>query len=944
MKKSVFIRFLSAVLAICALLGMTTALPLTASATDAASDAVTTDQNTFDFDANILLSAFWPPTSQYVNDEQYQLMADAGINWVMGAGDPSISNPAIQSQMLQLCEKYGMGMTVSDGTFGGSLLDKTPEQIAQSIRRYENFPAANGFYIMDEPYNPNGFVDAYTSLKKADPDGYMHLNFLPGQVYGSHERYYSQMYDWCARCAYEGYPVDYLIFDNYPFPMEGDMDRNGFMANLRTCHDVGLANGVKTGAYIQSVCIPGGFRTPSADELRYEMYLCLAFGYKQLSFFTWFTPVNRGEPFENGIISPEGVPNAHYDAIKTINHEILAIGSTLVKCEALEVYLNGQNWGQPSIPKDLFVQPADRKHYTLSFMKHQETGRNYIMVVNNLYTAEQTLSLKFDASVTSLSEVSRTDGSLVPLTMDGNKLTMTLAAGDGMLIALPEGLDFAKTPAVEVAPGTNLATLDGVTVNASSSLGEKGYYINTLIDGKRASDDTSKGWSPVIGEDAEAIINLGMTRDFNRVDLYPEGRFMDYGTSFPENFQIAVSSDGESYTTVANISSFTIEDKGVSVTFDTVNAQFVRISVEGRDTAIAIAEMEIYNDDGSVADVPTLLDMQSGNDAVDYTEGKNIALKRPVYTSSAATGESYEAWGWAPHFINDGYPRKGWTSNIGLNSSPDATEYVIIDFGDLFAVNSLEIIPNGYFPEDYTVALSVDGKTWTTVYEVTGSENLTETFDISLAEAVNARFVRFQATKLRGEEGNYLLQLGEIKAYGAPVCDKSELEAAMAEYLTVDGRSESDEAYANAVAGMADTTLTQSQANALIHALLNTEDTEIPEDETTAPAEDVTEASTEAETESSTEAETEAETETEEATDTTEETAAEDVTQTSTQAPAETAADETTPPETQGESSSADTTADQTGDAGCSSVISTCSTITFMAMAAAMALRKKKES
>ena len=788
-------------------------------------------EKTFSFDDNILLSIFWPPTPEYINDEQYQLIADAGVNWVLGAGEETLANPEAQKKMLELCAKYGIGMTVSDGNFGNNLLNKTDAQIAKYVGNYNNVPGAYGFYILDEPFNPNNYVSAYLSLKKANPDAYMHLNFLPGGAYGSQEVYYDQMNDWCVLCANGGYDVDYLIFDNYPFPLSGEMNRQGFMENLRTCHDVGLANGVKTGTYIQTVCQEVAFRRPSNSEIRYEMYLALAFGYKQLSFFTWFTPVNRSEPFADGIISADGVPNKHYEAIKTINHEILAIGDILVKCDALEIYLNGQTWGQPSIPEDFFVQPADKKNYTVSFMRHQETGANYLMVVNNNYNAKQSITLTFDKAITSLSEVSRTDGSLKPLTLKDQKLTIDLAAGDAMFIALPEGYDYYTPDTTEnPAPGTNLATLPEASVTATTSLGSGGYYINNLTDGKFLSDGVDIGWATTAKQAGEITIDLGAVRQVNRVDLYPAGGFGDYGTTFPQDFDVLISKDGQTYTKVASVENFKVESTGKSVTFDTTEAQYIRVAIP-RARQSTLCEIAVYNDDGSVGEMQTLGTLQGSDMIVDYNDGDNIALNKPTYVSSAAPDNPYKQWGWSQSFINDGDTSTGFTSNVGRNPSPDATEYVIVDFGDVFAVETVKITPCGHFPEDFQVELSADGVTWVSLLNVKGNTNTSRLIEITPeGGTVNGRYLRIMGTKLRGGGNDgYLLQFSEIEAYGKPVCDKSVLESAMATYVAQGGDT-ANKAYTNAVAAMEDSTLTQTQANAYVKALLALV---APEEETT---------------------------------------------------------------------------------------------------------------
>ena len=948
MRRNSLLRRLGMIsLAFCMLLSTLAAFPLptTANSEDAyANPAIDPEANTYDFDENIILSIFWPPTPDYITDEQYQLIADAGVNWVMGAGEETLANPEMQAAMLELCAKYGLGMTVSDGSFGDAVKSQSAEEIAENVKKYEGVPGAYGFYIRDEPYNPNEYVKAYLSLKQANPDAYMHLNFLPGGAYGSQDVYYDQMNDWCVLCAEGGYPVDYLMFDHYPFLFPNVANYEAFMANLRTCHDVALKNNVRTGTYIQTVRIEGSYRRPTATEIRHEMYLALAFGYKQLSFFTWFTPVNRGaESFSDGIISPTGVPNAHYETIKTINHEILAIGSILAKCEAYEIYLNGETWGQPSIPEDFFAQPTDDKPYTVSFLRHKETGRNYLMVVNNNYSSSQSITLTLDDAITSLSEVSREDGSLIPLTMEGQNLTLDLAAGDAMLMALPEGYDhyvpeFTENP----TPGTNLAALPEASVGATTSLGGNGWYIQNLTDGKRMS---SEGWATSTREEGQITIDLGAVRQINRVDLFPTGTIADYGTDFPKNFSVLVSTDGESYTTVAEVTNFKVEDTGKSVTFDLTDARYVRITLPKAARSYSIAEIEVYHDDGSMPPMPSVLDVVALDEPVDYTEGDNIALKKPTYVSSTTPDATYKQWGWSQEYINDGNKGEGngFTSNVGRNRTPNATEYVIIDFGDLFALEKVSITPCSAFPQNYQVQVSTDGKTWTDILSVTDAEIPTEDVVITLEDAtVPARFLKFIGTKLRGGgTDGYLLQFREIEAYGAPICDKTALETAMAQYLAADGTGDTDQIYIDAQAGMADTTLTQTQANALTKALLAVISPEIPEDETNAPEEatDTEEATTEDVTEDIAEAVTE------------------DVTEESTEAVTvaettpETVADETNAPETKGETDSTpsssshetDTSTGEAQDTGCGSVITAGSAV-LTAIAAAFVLRKKKAS
>ena len=806
-------------------LGKTTVTATCAQLNKTVTCSVEVVQTKHSFDENIMISIFWPPTPEYITDEQYKLLADAGVNWVMGAGEETLATVENQRKMLELCAKYGIGMTVSDGNFGGSLLNKSEAQIAAAVARYKNVPAAYGFYILDEPFNPNAYLDAYINLKKAAPDAYMHLNFLPSGSYGSEEIYKAQMNDWARLTASAGYPLDYLMFDRYPFPLQaGAMDRAGFFKNVRSCYEVGLKNDVKTGLYIQTVCQEVAFRRPTDSEIRYQMYASLAFGYKQLSFFTWFTPVNRSEPFKDGIIAPDGTPNKHYETIKTINHEILAIGETLVKCDALEVYFNGPDtYGQPAVPADFFVQADKKDSVILSFLRHKETGRNYLMVVNNNYGAKQEIELTFDKAITSVSEVSRVDGSLKALKLDGQKLKLTLPAGDAMFIALPEGFDRYDAPEGQPAATTNLA-IDAM-ITAPYSAGSDGWYISCLQDGQRISEGLGNGWRTENRKASYVDIDLGKTLKFNRIDLYPAGSIFDYGSAFPASLKISVSDDGKTYREVKTLSDIEIKaTKGMKVDIGEQEARYIRVDLvdPAKGTRfMAINEIEVYHDDGTLPAPETFTLLKDDGTVITYKEGENIAKGKKTFYSSTTPGH-YVQWGWDISFINDGKSGNGWTSNVGLNRSPNATEYVGVSFGDLFAVEKIVLEDNGVFPEDFNVALSEDGLNWTVIKDVKGEpdKNSGEKYEILLDTPVNARFVRVTGTKLRGGGNDgYLLQLGEIEAFGKPVCDKTVLQEAIATFKA-EGGDESAKEFTDATAAMENALLTQTQARDYAKKLL----------------------------------------------------------------------------------------------------------------------------
>ncbi len=568
--------------------------PMQASDTQAA--------NQFGFDDNILISAFYPPSEAYINDEQYRYLAEAGIKSLMGAGN-GVGSEENQRKMLELCEKYGIQLTVGANELADVLLSGSEEKIIREAMKYQSYAATSGFYLMDEPYIPNEYITAYKALKQINPDYYLHLNFLPYASYPDLDMYRNVMNEWCCLCAEAGYPTEYLMYDLYPFSYNGDMNKVGFYTNLETIRQVGLLNNVKTAAYVQSSGIKYAMRSPNETELRFEINMFLAFGIKQLSYFTWFTPNwPDSEPYYGCIVSPDGVRNESYYWISEINKDVERIGKTLVKCDALEVYASRSDTPEISkVPEDYMFSFGNRKRFIASYLRDRESGRNYIMVVNQSYEEAQKLMMTFDSAITSLEYLSYDTGLLEPMALDENNgITLMVEAGDAIIFALPEDYDYEtvrpKTPAP--APGTNLA-LDG-HMSCSSSSGQDGMYIANLNDGRDSAED--KPWQSVGDDPARITLDLGRVTDFNRIELYPAGAGVRYGTNMPSDFTVSVSENGEDWRIIATVSEYEAEKNQIPVLeFDPVSARYMRIQVtQSNRSVVELTEIKVFHNDGSV--------------------------------------------------------------------------------------------------------------------------------------------------------------------------------------------------------------------------------------------------------------------------------------------------------------------------------------------------------
>lgn len=461
------------------------------------------------FDDNILMSVFWPPTAEYMNsgegdelwDEQFQLLKDADIDFLNNVTgrdrktniDPDLVNENSKETNLKMAAyayKYGMRYSVADTRFGANLTGMSKQQITDLIGEYRNVPGVAGYYILDEPWDTTMYMSVYSDMKDADPNGYMHLNFLPmwaygnpaGTMTGAEETFTDVAERWLAYCADSGYPQDYLMYDYYPYDFYSGMNREVYFANLDVVRKIGLKYNVKTANYLQSVSNTTSSRSPSPSEIRYEAMSTLAYGFKQLSYFTWFTPSNRevNENYDLGIVGVDGKPNpVSYPAVSQLNREIHALGKTLINLDARAVYFSGftnprQVWGgQEMLPESFCVHSVENESFLVSLMKHKQTGQNYLMFVNNHYNKGISFNVQFDPEITSLSVVSKQDGSLGEVKLgDNNTLTIDLDAGDGVLYALPIGLDYTGDPAEEVDKTAANAVLERYE-NEKATFGDK---------------------------------------------------------------------------------------------------------------------------------------------------------------------------------------------------------------------------------------------------------------------------------------------------------------------------------------------------------------------------------------------------------------------------------------------------------------------------------------
>lgn len=710
----------------------------------------------------IVLSAFWPPMKGFTDEEQYKYLADAQMDLLEYNSDPLFYNPTTLSTAIEMCDKYGLKLTLFDKSVKDEWLGMSDAAILKIVNKYKDYESVVGFYLKDEPTNANAWGHVAQVINSAFPGAICQLNMLPAGALEDARGHAEDLIN-----AFGAENLRYLSFDQYPFGAAAD-SRPGMFGNFELVRSIGLKYGVDTACYIQAIS-NYSFRDTDEGEIRYHTSAALAYGFKNLKYFTWMTPVERSENFTDAIIDRNGQPTEKYTAVCSINASIKKVSDILGVCDAVQIYhTTSQDASTTVIPEDYFIRPSRNSGYDciVSLMTDRNNGDEYVMIVNKNFNKDMTLT--FDITgVTALYDV--TEGNEQEVVLSEGNFTGDYKAGGFRLYKLGKGSD--KAPEYTDDDASNLAK--GKPVYSSSSKGEGGWYNYLAVDGRRKSGSSGYGYKCAeYYEESENyyLIDLKRSVTANRVDVYPAGSGASIGSFFPKAYEVYVSADGESYKKVAQFERDGELTEVPSHTFDAVQCRYVKLvftsaaSLAGQKS-VEIAEIEVYNDDGTVAKPAELVREQP------VLTG-NLALNKPVTVSS-----DVNAWGWCAACATDGNygddNNPGWSSAVKTHmNDPQGEEWIIIDLETVTQLNEVRLYPraNGsYFPNKLEVQISQDGESFTTVYTYEDSPDYgvgdvrTLSFD-----TVSARYVRIlslEMTQVATSVDGYLFQLGEVEMY-----------------------------------------------------------------------------------------------------------------------------------------------------------------------------------
>jgi hypothetical protein len=256
------------------------------------------------------------------------------------------------------------------------------------------------------------------------------------------------------------------------------------------------------------------------------------------------------------------------------------------------------------------------------------------------------------------------------------------------------------------APTSNLALYSAITAS-SSRLGPRSP--ENAIDSNSATR-----WESEWGDDQWIYVDLGAIKAIGRVILRWE-------TAYGEEYQIQVSDDAKSWTTIYHEMS---GDGGVDdIRQLRANGRYVRMKGIRRGTQWGYSLWEFGVYDG---------------------HGTNLALHGKATASSSIVQATNQAV--------DGNTRTRWASEW----SDD--QWIYVDLGAVRAISRVILRWETAYGKEYLIQVSDDAQSWTTIYHETNGDGGVD--DIRRLRA-SGRYVRMKGIK-RGTQWGYSLWEFEV--------------------------------------------------------------------------------------------------------------------------------------------------------------------------------------
>ncbi len=291
----------------------------------------------------------------YISDEYFRMIEDCGVNLIVYSEVYYESDPLSVKRMLELGERYGIGITLKDRRYEKDL---TTELAAEYLSDYQNYRAFCGVHAVDEPKSTHydlgttsGYISNYVNqiniLKELGVWSFG--NLLPLNNHENISQYKAYVEEWLGTCN-----VEMLMWDKYVHDRAGE--EADYFSNMSLGREMAAKYNVPFWTFVQGgTQLEAGSNytseninanTPNEGQFLWNVNTCLAYGAKGISYFPLIQPDyfatladGTNDFSRNGLIGATGEKNVWWYYAQTANRQIAAIDSVLMNSVHKEVII-----------------------------------------------------------------------------------------------------------------------------------------------------------------------------------------------------------------------------------------------------------------------------------------------------------------------------------------------------------------------------------------------------------------------------------------------------------------------------------------------------------------------------------------------------------------------------------------------------------------------------
>lgn len=371
-------------------------------------------------------------------------IAASGITLV-----PLNSSTEVNKRALPVLARYGLRALVGDPRIGrlyrNDDIAGADEVVRAVVADYAAYGNILGWDIVDEPNTAKFPVLAaiVNAFRRYAPQTETVINLFPN--YATQEQLGAKDFtDYLERFVAVVRP-HFISYDHYHFlgrenrkkinaettdererlirlSAETTENRGGFFENIEECRRIALKYGLDA-MLIVLLTEHGPYRNLTRGELIWEVNMCLAYGMRRISYFTYWEPSHSDHwQWTNAMCDTVGNKMQHWYDVQSINAEINPAGRYLFDKRSTEVYHIGTpEAGSLKFESFCAIAAIDGENGVIGFF---DDGSAYL--TNRDFLKDNTFVLHTEKPFT----VQQPDGTFA----DAKDPVITLPAGGGCLI------------------------------------------------------------------------------------------------------------------------------------------------------------------------------------------------------------------------------------------------------------------------------------------------------------------------------------------------------------------------------------------------------------------------------------------------------------------------------------------------------------------------------